>query len=64
MKGTFADIPDSKKVQSTARIKSGGFTLVEVLMCIAILSVLIRVVLGTFLESGMSAKVSFIFHFL
>ena len=48
MKETFADIHDSKNVQSITRIKSGGFTLVEVLMCIAIISVIFGTVYNTF----------------
>ena len=48
MKETFANLLNSKNAQSTARIKSGGFTLVELLMCIAILSIIFGTVYNTF----------------
>ena len=48
MKKTYPDLLDFKNTQSAARIKSGGFTLVELLMCIAILSILFGTVYDTF----------------
>ena len=48
MKETFQDLRHFKNAQSAVRIKSGGFTLVELLMCIAILSIIFGTVYDTF----------------
>ena len=48
MKETFPELLYYRHSQSSARIKSGGFTLVELLMCIAILSILFGTVHNTF----------------
>lgn len=48
MKKAFPDLLNFKNAQSADRIKSGGFTLVELLMCIAILSILFGTVYDTF----------------
>ena len=48
MKKAFTNLLNFKNTQSAARIKSSGFTLVELLMSIAILSILFGTVFDTF----------------
>ena len=48
MKEAFPDLGHYKNAQSAVRTKSGGFTLVELLMCIAILSIIFGTVNNTF----------------